>query len=98
MKFAAAQTIGEGKEAINLAGERSIGYLQQSDYKVAKAMILEGMGPVQFMLMDDFHRRWLLPGKSPSVFSHEPKRLINQAMQCYYASTIVDPSILIVQK
>ena len=55
-------------------------YEQQLDYRMAKAKILEGIGPVQFMSMDDFHHRRLLPGKSLSVFSHELKKLINQAM------------------
>ena len=53
---------------------------EQKDYKVAKAKILERMGPVQFILMDDFHRCWLLPGESLSVFIHELKRLMDQAM------------------
>ena len=60
---------------------------QQSDYKVAKAKILEGMGPVRFVSMDDFHRRRLLPSESLSVFSHELKRLIDQAMPTADATT-----------
>ena len=53
---------------------------EQKDYKVAKAKMLERMGPVQFVLMDDFHRRRLLPGESLSVFIHELKWLMDQAM------------------
>ena len=53
---------------------------EQKDYKVAKAKILERMGPVQFVSMDDFHRCRLLPGESLSVFIHELKRLMDQAM------------------
>ena len=45
------------------------------------------MGLVWFMSMDDFHRRWLLPGESLCVFSHELKRLINQAMPTADAAT-----------
>ena len=47
---------------------------------MVKANILKGMGPVRFMSMDDFHHRWLLPSKSLSMFAHELKRLIDQAM------------------
>ena len=53
---------------------------EQKDYKAAKAKMLERMGPVQFVSMDDFHRRRLLPGESLSVFVHELKRLMDQAM------------------
>ena len=68
-----------------LEGEALVTWLeltpeQQSDYGVAKAKILERMGPVRFVSMDDFHHRRLLPGESLSVFSHELKRLIDQAM------------------
>ena len=49
-------------------------------YKDAKAKILERMGPVQFVSMDDFHRHQLLPNESLSVFVHELKRLLHQAM------------------
>ena len=75
-----------------LEGEALVTWLeltteQQSDYKVAKAKILEGMGPVWFVSMDDFHCRRLLPGESLSVFSHELKRLIDQAMPTADAAT-----------
>ena len=75
-----------------LEGEALVTWLeltteQQLDYKVAKAKILEGMGPVRFVSMDDFHRRRLLPGESLSVFSHELKRLIDQAMPTADAAT-----------
>ena len=75
-----------------LEGEALVTWLeltpeQQSDYKVAKAKILERMGPVRFVSMDDFHHRRLLPGESLSVFSHELKRLIDQAMPTADADT-----------
>ena len=53
---------------------------EQKDYKVAKAKILERMSPVRFISMDDFHRHRLLHGESLSVFIHELKRLLDQAM------------------
>ena len=42
--------------------------------------MLKQMGPVQFISMDDFHHHWLLLGESLSVFIHELKRLMDQAM------------------
>ena len=53
---------------------------KQKDYKVAKAKMLEQMGPVQFISMDDFYHCRLLLGKSLSVFIHELKRLMDRAM------------------
>ena len=68
-----------------LEGEALVTWLeltskQQSGYRVAKTKILERMGPMQFVSMDDFHCRWLLPSESLSVFSHELKKLIERAM------------------
>ena len=60
---------------------------EQKSYKDAKAKILERMGPVQFVSMDNFHRRRLLPGESLSVFVHELKRLLDQAIPEIDAAT-----------
>ena len=38
------------------------------------------MGPMQFVSMNNFHRRRLLPGEPLSIFVHELKRLLDQAM------------------
>ena len=75
-----------------LEGEALVTWLeltseQQSNYGQAKSKILERMGPVKFVSMDDFHRRRLLPGESLSVFSHELKKLIDQAMPTADAAT-----------
>ena len=75
-----------------LEGEALVTWLeltseQQSNYTASKTKILERMGPVRFVSMDDFHRRRLLPGESLSVFSHELKRLIDQAMPTADAAT-----------
>lgn len=75
-----------------LEGEALVTWLeltseQQSNYTVSKTKILERMGPVRFVSMDDFHHRRLLPGESLSVFSHELKRLIDQAMPTADAAT-----------
>ena len=64
---------GDEKLPTLLEGEALITWLQltseqQSSYGLAKSKILERMGPVKFVSMDDFHRRRLLPGESLSVF------------------------------
>ena len=53
---------------------------QQASYTDAKARMLERLSPVQFVSMDDFHRRHLMPGESLPLFVHELKRLMEQAM------------------
>jgi len=68
-----------------LEGEALVTWLeltteQQGSYELGKKSILERMGPVRFVSMDDFHHRRLLPGESLSVFCHELKRLIDRAM------------------
>ena len=60
---------------------------EKKSYKDAKTKILERMSPMQFVSMDNFHRRRLLPGKSLSVFVHELKRLLDQAMPGAEAAT-----------
>ena len=50
---------------------------EQKSYKNAKAKIIEEMSPVQFVSIDGFHRRKLLPSEPLSVFTHELKRLID---------------------
>ena len=45
------------------------------------------MSPVQFVSIDDFHRQKLLPSESLSVFAHELKRLMDQAMPDEDAAT-----------
>ena len=60
---------------------------QQASYDQAKKNILERIGPVWFVLMDDFHHRRLLPGESLPVYCHELKRLIDRAIPAADATT-----------
>ena len=53
---------------------------EQKSYKGAKAKKIERMSLVQFVSIDDFYRRKLLPGEPLSVFVHELKRLMDEAM------------------
>ena len=52
----------------------------QKDYEVVKENKLAKMAPVGFVLLGDFHSRKLKPGGSLSVFLHEPKKLLSQAI------------------
>ena len=45
------------------------------------------MSPVKFVSLEEFHARKLLPGESLSVFVHQLKRLLNQAMPTVDAGT-----------
>ena len=53
---------------------------QQGDYGVAKEEIKKAMRPMDFVLLDDFHRRKLQPGEALSVFVYDLKKLIDQAI------------------
>ena len=53
---------------------------EQGTYKTAKEKIVEQMAPARFVTLADFHRRCLRPGESLSVFAHELKRLLEQAL------------------
>ena len=53
---------------------------QQEDYKVAKEEIEKAMKPMGFVSLDDFNRRKLQPGEALSVFMHDLKKLIDQAI------------------
>ena len=53
---------------------------QQGDYKVAKEEIKKAMKPMEFVSPDDFHRRKLRPREALSVFVHDLKKLIDQAI------------------
>ena len=53
---------------------------QQGDYEVAKEEIKKAMKPMGFVSLDDFHRRKLRPGEALSVFMHDLKKLIDQAI------------------
>ena len=59
----------KAKKLPTLLGEKLATWLeltaeQQASYTDAKAMMSESLSPVQFVSMDDFHRRHLMPGKS----------------------------------
>lgn len=53
---------------------------QQTHYPTAKKEILAALMPMEFLSLDEFHRRKLRPGEALSVFVHDIKKLLNQAM------------------
>eukprot|EP00731_Ephydatia_muelleri_P003473 Em0001g3473a len=52
----------------------------KKDYETAKKQLIDGLMPIAFTLLDKFHARKLLPGESPTVFSHDLRKLIVRAM------------------
>ena len=60
---------------------------EQQSYSSAKEKIIQRIVPAHFVSLADFHKRTLRPGESLSVFSHELKRLLEQALLSADAST-----------
>ena len=53
---------------------------QQVDYERARRLIIEKMAPAGFVSLSNFNQRKLQPGEVLSVYLHELKRLLNQAI------------------
>lgn len=53
---------------------------EQKDYAIAKAKIIDAIMPMRFVSLADFHKRMLMPGESLSLYVHQLKQLLNQAM------------------
>ena len=60
---------------------------EQATYKTAKEKIVEQMTPACFMTLADFHRSSLRPVESLSVYAHELKQLLEQALSAADANT-----------
>ena len=60
---------------------------EQDTYGTAKEKIIERMAPARFVSLADFHKRTLLPGEPLSIFAHELKRLLEQALPTADAGT-----------
>lgn len=52
----------------------------QSSYSKAREKIKQKMLPMEFLALNNFHRRKLRPGEALSVFVHDMKSLLDQAM------------------
>lgn len=53
---------------------------EQENYGTAKEAIIKTMSPMEFISLDEFHKRKLRPGEALSVFVHDLKKLLEQAM------------------
>ena len=53
---------------------------QQASYDAAKVKITKAMAPVQFALLDNFTARKLRPNEALSVFLHELRQILKQAI------------------
>ena len=52
----------------------------EKDYSTAKKAISATLMPMEFVSLKEFHRRKLRPGEALSVFIHDTKKLLDQAM------------------
>ena len=53
---------------------------EQKDYTITKKKIINAIMPIRFVSLADFHKRMLMPGESLSMYVHQLKQLLNQAM------------------
>ena len=53
---------------------------EQKDYSATKRKIIDAIKPMSFISLDDFHKRVLRPQEPLSLYVHELKQLLNQAM------------------
>jgi len=60
---------------------------EQDTYDTIKERITKQMAPARFVSLADFHKRTLLPGEPLSVFAHELKQLLEQALPTADAGT-----------
>ena len=53
---------------------------EQADYDTVKQRLCDKLAPLGFVSLDRFHQRKLRPGEPLSVFVHDSKKLLEQAM------------------
>ena len=76
-RVAKLPTLLEG-EALAIWSELS--EQDQSAYSMARRRIKEKMAPIGFLSLSGFNQRKLQPGETLSIYLHELKRLLDQAM------------------
>ena len=59
---------------------------EQQDYKTAKKLLCKRIMPMEFISLEDFHKRSYRQGESLSVFLHDLKKLLSAAMPNLEAS------------
>ena len=60
---------------------------EQKDYATTKKKIIDAIKPMSFISLDNFHKPVLRPGEPLSLYVHELKQLLNQAMPDISAET-----------
>ena len=60
---------------------------EQKDYAVTKQKIIDAIKPMSFISLEDFHKRVLRPEEPLSLYVHELKQLLTQAMPGISAKT-----------
>ena len=60
---------------------------EQKDYAATKKKIIDAIQPMSFISLDDFHKRVLRPEEPLSLYVHELKQLLTQAMPGIAADT-----------
>ena len=60
---------------------------EQKDYAVTKKKIIDTIQPMSFISLDDFHKHVLRPEEPLSLYVHELKQLLTQAMLGISAET-----------
>jgi len=53
---------------------------EQKDIATAKEKMIQKMAPTEFIFLEKFQKRKLLPGEAISLYLHELKMLLDQAM------------------
>ena len=59
---------------------------EQGDYKTAKKLLCKRIMPMEFISLEDFHKRTYRQGESLSVFLHDLKKYLSAAMPNLEAS------------
>ena len=53
---------------------------EQAQYSAMKEKLLKKLKPVEFVSLDEFHRRKLRPDETPTLYLHELKKTLQQAI------------------
>ena len=70
-------TLLEGKA---LAAWMELSNGEKSNYGVTKGKLIKKMVPLEFVLLEEFQKLSIFPGKSVGMYLYELKRLLQQAM------------------
>ena len=52
----------------------------QANYDTVREVLIKKMNPEMFISLDEFHQHRLHPGESATLYAHELKNILEQAM------------------